>query len=237
VYGNRISNNTTGNAGGAVVWNGGTHVIANNLITHNRAGWVAGVGGWSGTATITNNTFVDNAWRGQIDLMGAWADITNNIIVNGPSIGIFGDGNSASVYNNDVFGNVTNYQGVADPGTARGNISVDPMFTDAVGNNFTLQIASPCRDAGLDTAVWPDWLDVTGQPRIQGTHVDMGAYEFAGAVGYRWYDVLKAFRASAGLINLSALEATYLNVVPDTGITLLDVVRLARKANATDPNP
>lgn len=237
LYGNRISGNSAGQAGGALVWDGGTHIIANNLITHNRAGWVAGVGGWGGTATITNNTFVDNGVRGQVDMMGASATLYNNIITNGTSVGVFGDGNTATLYNNDVYGNAANYQGVADPGTARGNISVPPAYTDAAFDNFTLASYSPCRNTGLDSAIQPEWTDVTGGTRIRGPHVDMGAYEFADATGYRWWDVPKALRAAAGLTPLSSTDAAYYNVAPDPGITLLDVLRLARKAAAIDPNP
>lgn len=237
LFSNRISSNTSGQAGGALVWDGGTHVIANNLITHNRAGWVAGVGGWGGSATITNNTFVDNGVRGQVDLMGATAVLYNNIITNGTSVGVFGDGNSAIMYNNDVYGNATNFQGVADPGTARGNISTPPTYTDAASDNFTLAASSPCRNTGLDSVIQPDWTDVTGGSRIRGAHVDMGAYESAGTTGYRWWDVIRALRVAEGAALATSSEMTWLNVATDPGVTMLDVLRIARKVAGTDTNP
>ncbi|MCC6484011.1 MAG: hypothetical protein IT209_04110, partial [Armatimonadetes bacterium] len=58
-------------------------------------------------------------------------------------------------------------------------ISADPLFADRANGDFHLQSASPCIDAGLDSAV-PSWLltDMDGQPRISGLHVDIGADEY-----------------------------------------------------------
>lgn len=56
-----------------------------------------------------------------------------------------------------------------------GNIDDDPLFMDA-DNNLRLSPGSPCIDAGDDTAVF-SLTDLDGNPRIQGTCVDMGAFE------------------------------------------------------------
>ncbi|WP_299159012.1 choice-of-anchor Q domain-containing protein [uncultured Tenacibaculum sp.] len=55
----------------------------------------------------------------------------------------------------------------------------DPLFTDAVNNDFTLQSGSPAVDAG-DNAKIPSGIttDLQGNQRIFNTTVDMGAYEY-----------------------------------------------------------
>lgn len=59
-----------------------------------------------------------------------------------------------------------------------GNIDTDPMFVSA--EDFHLQAASPCINAGVNQ----DWMvgvvDLDGHPRIPDDIVDMGAYERFG---------------------------------------------------------
>jgi hypothetical protein len=72
-----------------------------------------------------------------------------------------------------------------------GNINANPMFADAANGDYHLLAESPCIDAGDNTALPPDTLDLDddgdteepipfdldGSPRISGLAVDMGAYE------------------------------------------------------------
>lgn len=74
------------------------------------------------------------------------------------------------------------------------NINADPLFTNAsdpdgtddtfatLDDGLRLQAGSPALDAGDDTAL-PSGLttDLAGQPRVQGSAVDLGAYERAPA--------------------------------------------------------
>ncbi|MCH7771700.1 MAG: hypothetical protein IIA49_11910, partial [Bacteroidetes bacterium] len=55
-------------------------------------------------------------------------------------------------------------------------ITSNPLFTDELGKNFTLQAGSPAIDAGLDLGV-PYNVDKNGSPRPLGNGWDMGAYE------------------------------------------------------------
>jgi parallel beta-helix repeat protein len=61
-----------------------------------------------------------------------------------------------------------------------GNIDSDPLFMG--GDDYHLSVGSPCIDSG-DTYVpeLPE-TDRDGQPRVTDGAVDMGAYEYAGAV-------------------------------------------------------
>lgn len=82
----------------------------------------------------------------------------------------------------------------------RGNSGVDPRFIDPNGpdgrigtpdDDLRLALDSPCRDAGDNSAVSPDTLDldgdgdpnepipfdIEGRPRVQNGRVDLGAYE------------------------------------------------------------
>ncbi|MEM7511887.1 MAG: T9SS type A sorting domain-containing protein, partial [Bacteroidota bacterium] len=57
-----------------------------------------------------------------------------------------------------------------------GNIDADPLFTNPDSLDYTLQLASPAVDAGLDSVVIGN-LDLAGMTRIQNVAIDMGAYE------------------------------------------------------------
>ncbi len=62
-----------------------------------------------------------------------------------------------------------------------GNIEADPLFTDLAYGDYHLSSGSPCIDAG-DPRYVPDGdaTDLDGLPRLDGTAVDMGAYESYG---------------------------------------------------------
>lgn len=60
-----------------------------------------------------------------------------------------------------------------------GNIDVDPLFADPEGNDFTLQVNSPCIDGGTPLFVWSgDTLINLPLEAYVGQAPDMGSFEF-----------------------------------------------------------
>jgi len=71
---------------------------------------------------------------------------------------------------NCVFGNSSyDYPSPHDPTGTEGNISTDPRLAGLAYGNSHIQPDSPCVDAGDNTVVQPDWVDIDGQPRIQAS--------------------------------------------------------------------
>lgn len=64
------------------------------------------------------------------------------------------------------------------------NIANDPLFVSRANGDFHLLSNSPCINKGTNM----DWMigatDLDGNSRVQGGIVDMGAYEYPGAVTY-----------------------------------------------------
>jgi len=117
--------------------------------------------------TIINNTIINNSESGISGYLGDQdLQIVNNIVAwNGIGIEALAGSVPLDARNNDVWGNGTDYQGLTPP--AR-DISSDPLFVDALEQDYTLEESSPCID--------------TGDPRFPRdpdlTLVDMGAFYF-----------------------------------------------------------
>ena len=176
-----IDNTIHGNSAnyGAGIWSGSyPSTIANNVIAENRARTQGG-GVYVSTSSprIVNNTITGNTARtgGGIYVYHgtSYPLIANNIMAFNSS-GI-ANGGHPTLSHNCVYGNEEyQYLGVS-PG--EGDISTDPLFVDYGSGDFHLTRESPCVDAGDDSAVMPDWVDMDGEPRIQGDGVDIGADE------------------------------------------------------------
>jgi hypothetical protein len=73
-----------------------------------------------------------------------------------------------------------------------GNVDANPLFVNAAAGGYRLQAGSPCRDRGNNAALPADEADLSGdgnlsetlprdlalRSRIEGTTVDMGAFEY-----------------------------------------------------------
>ncbi len=191
--------------GGGINAYASSPIIRNNFIAYNLVTNLGStVGGFGGGVCIVpdlynkqlpvpyivNNTFLQN-----LSLNGTGAEtgggiyckptsptpvvvypvVANNLIAFGSS-GVMVASLTLRFTNNCTFGNAAyNFQGMADPTGTNGNISIDPLLLSSA--DFHLAPNSPCIDAGEDSAVGAGWLDLDGQPRLSGAHVDIGADE------------------------------------------------------------
>jgi parallel beta-helix repeat protein len=206
IRGNIIASNTaTGlspcaQGGGIGIVNSSGAKIVQNIITGNSAGCGGGIY-WSTPfdapgPKLFNNTIVDNdaAIGAGIYASGdnQQVTITNNIIVESDNqTALYCTNLRASLIPLISFNNVFAPQGTpygsqcSNQTGINGNISADPLFMSATGQDYRLQSTSPSVDSGDNGATGPFYnIDILGNPRFvdgngDGTVViDMGAYEF-----------------------------------------------------------
>jgi len=159
--------NTADNAGGTEY--GYTAADAGGAL------WSVGLGSVAETMRIVNSTFVNNG-LGSIRPRGSCTTIINSIVRddNGKAIKpitINGTTTNISVSNSNVSGGFA----------GQGNFDADPLFVRQPGDlvypygDLHLLPGSPCRNMGSDSGL--PTIDLDDQPRIEGSHADMGAYE------------------------------------------------------------
>jgi hypothetical protein len=136
-------------------------VLTNVTISKNISSYgnVTGYINDGGTMTIKNCILWGNSGYSNFRAYGSTTNNYNSVIED------FSDsnGNIYESYGNDL----------------GGNLNTDPLFTDAVAGDFTLQPNSPARNAG-NTSFFPASVsatDLAGNPRVSDVSVDMGAYE------------------------------------------------------------
>lgn len=162
--------------GGALYVANGSPVITNCSFSTNVAAGRRGSAGGAiynvGTPTFINCSFGNNDTYGTGGAVYSnnatstfinctiWGNTPNNIVN-------VGSGNA-----------VLTYTDTQDPIPGTGNLSADPLFVDAPGDNLRLRACSPAIDRGSNSAN-PQPTDLVGNPRQVRT-IDMGAYEFKG---------------------------------------------------------
>jgi len=124
-----------------------------NTIIYNRTyGNLRGITHSNGTGANVvyyGNVAYGNSLSGfEVSLENGQATIKNNILMNNGINGYKTDGSGTDVVDfNDVFGNPTNYSGIAKPPH---DINVDPLFLNAAGKDFRLKPRSPATDTGTN---------------------------------------------------------------------------------------
>jgi len=165
---NTIARNFANRDGGGVfAWDQGGAFLTNNVIHNNRAThWGDGLYMVNDAGlTVINNTIADNDGHGIYRVDGPMPTVVNNIL--------WGNGD-------DLVNVQSRYCDVEDGDGGEGNISSDPLFVNALGDDYRLQSGSPANNAGTGAGA-PRW-DKDGTPRPKGDGVDMGAYEFGPEV-------------------------------------------------------
>lgn len=190
--------NSAARAGGIEIFGGSTTKVYDCLFTGNLSTGAGGGGAIfiSGSAasvrgcTVTGNTSNVNATAG-ILISGAGSPTVANTIVYFNS----GPGGAQGATNQIAGAAIVSYSCVQGGVAGTGNVSGDPLFTNAGAGDFTLAAGSPGTDAGNNAAVPAvSVIDLAGQVRIAddptapdtgaGTRpiVDMGAYERANGL-------------------------------------------------------
>ncbi|HEY3266529.1 MAG TPA: chitobiase/beta-hexosaminidase C-terminal domain-containing protein [Armatimonadota bacterium] len=159
-------------------------IARSNVIVKNESDGGTAVLLDEGDCTLVNNTIVGNtAHEGSlgesiVDVApnDSTQVIANNIIV-GNDNGIRAPG-TARYRNNLVSGNL--YFNYYTPGSwHQSDLTAAPTFVNAAADDYRLTIDSVGIDAGYDAPLTADALDFAGNPRRQGEHSDLGAYEYA----------------------------------------------------------
>ena len=249
-YGGALNNCTlTGNS--AANYGGGScnSTLSNCILNTNSAD----SGGGSYGGALNNCVLIHNfaRWGG-----GSEGGTLNNCTLTGNSAGNYNGGSDGGTLNNCIvyyntapaspnyYGCTFTYSCSTPQPSGTGNISANPMFVTPPGGDVRLLPDSPCIDAGNDSIVQPQWVDLDGNPRIMGPHVDMGAYEFRGDtnrpafVGLNWVTNQVARGSNVSVFVTLAPNTNrpsfqwYLNgVAPLPGQTASNLVLNAAKLN------
>jgi len=189
-----IANNTimlnSGIDGGGIYCADAAPKILNNVIQGNwaeRGGGIYCGTGFSTPSTLVptliNNTISANK---AVDGGGVYCELTNPILTNNiiaaNSSGVFATSSMPAMKSNCVYGNKDyNCSGTTDPTGNDGNISQDPLLAAPDYGNVHIQPNSPCKDAGDNSVLQPDWADMDHQTRVLDGRIDIGADESNGA--------------------------------------------------------
>lgn len=187
---NRFTANDAFGYGGAMACSGSTIDVVNNIFELNNT---QGIGGAirasfdQGTNRYVNNTFYANTSGTEggaiyldtrVDHMLNnifWANMaSNSTSLNGPDVRFFNSSSST------LFHNLLQNEDAPSNGNVMG---WNPQFADAANGDYTLLSSSPCINAGANEHYMGTYSteDYSGNPRIFGDVIDMGALESQSA--------------------------------------------------------
>ena len=197
-----ISSNQTMNIGGGAYSN----TLVNCVLKNNLAG---SIGGGAYQSTLVDCTVISNA-------------------ASGPSVqptggGLYGgSATNCIIYDNlalkdpNVSGSAPMVYCCTTPLPAgSGNITNEPAVLDLANADFHLQSNSPCINAGNNACVSVA-NDLDGNPRIVGSTVDIGAYEYqtpTSVLSYAWAQQYGL--PTDGSVDYADLDGTSFNVYQD----------------------
>jgi hypothetical protein len=183
-------NSVVNNGGnGFYYWGSGNVNVIQNFVAENQGPSV--IAGYPSGVVVVSNTIANNRVAGCCGSNGSELDVyslsssftlQNNLIVgtgNSAAMDCTVSGQGATFTNNDVFsalGGAYTSQ-CPDPTGTDGNISVDPLFVDLLGDNYHIQSGSPAGAAGTSSAPDEPSTDWDGDPRILNGMIDIGADE------------------------------------------------------------
>jgi hypothetical protein len=182
VVNSEISGNIGGARSGAGIYMAGTTLVRGCLIKNNSAATAGGIylasGGVVESCTIASNRATAAGGGAGIFRVSGTAGVITNCVV-------WSNVAPASVYSN-IYSTTTSgvaYTCTTSPAIAgTGCISTDPQFASLA--SYSLLESSPCIGTGFNHPWMTSALDLAGNPRLTGSVVDMGAYEYvAGGPG------------------------------------------------------
>ncbi|MBU0679736.1 MAG: right-handed parallel beta-helix repeat-containing protein [Verrucomicrobia bacterium] len=162
-----ISDSTAVQSGGGATFNGGSGRLESCVIISNSATIGGGVSCFGGSG-IYNCTIVSNTanWGGGL------RDYFNSPVVN--TIIYYNTGTSGS---NEYYGTSDmSYSCTRPLPSGSGNFTNAPLFYDPANRDVHLRADSPCIGAGTNILL-SLMTDIDGQPRVFGSHIDVGADE------------------------------------------------------------
>ena len=167
-----IKSNSAGFGGGvAICW------IWQSIISGNTAS--TGGGGTYSVSEGRNNTIVGNYCSAFSGAGGTFGGVFYDCI-------IYYNSNPSGSLNQNYFGlNGNNNCTTPNAGSLLNN---PPLFLDLAGGDYRLQPYSPCINAGSKGAAFTT-IDLSGNPRVVGGTLDVGAYEFqspTSLLSYAW---------------------------------------------------
>ncbi len=198
VSGSIFTANVTKGDGGAIYNTWTSPALSNCVFAGNSATATGGaVANWNQSCpTIVNCTFVGNqAGSGGVAAANLGGTtlfrqciLWNNTAAKGKNlyVGSYGAGSGSAAMMTVQYCDVQSGKTSAavDAGCTldwgQDNLEENPLFIWASGNDYHLSCDSPCIDTGDPKFDPADEVDLDGSPRVFGSLVDLGAFEFQG---------------------------------------------------------
>ncbi|SDC58497.1 choice-of-anchor Q domain-containing protein [Niabella drilacis] len=198
-----IRGNTAKNGGGMLNLNS-SPVLTNVSITRNTAGSAGGgLVQAAGLVVLNNVTVAGNTTNAVVIQNGALA--ANNAIIYG-GVDLMSGGTMTPVHSL-IQGNTDFTNGNINAA----DIAATDVFTDPAGGDYTLKNGAPAIDKGSDS-LYPGLnaatRDLAGKPRLTGSTIDMGAYEYDAALPVRFGSFSAVIRDDQLLVSWSTESET-----------------------------